>query len=152
MRGLLGGQLRARGRSPSEPVQQGLVVPHIGTRMDNIPTMTVLAHRLSHCATVLDTTCLLCGAQQAKAPHLWVCSAQSHEWRPARERLAAWLDRYVGRQAAPVRVQLWEPVVLEQWAAALQTPSMKQAHMDCSRPHTLGTEFVHHIIKESIRV
>ena len=30
-------------------------------RMDNVPTMTVLAHRSSHCATVLDTTCLLCG-------------------------------------------------------------------------------------------
>ena len=24
--------------------------------------------------------------------------------------------------------------------------------MDCSVPHTLGTEFLHHIIKESIRV
>ena len=87
--------------------------------------MTVLAHRSSHHATVLDTTCLLCGVQQDTAPHLWVCSAQSPEWRPARERLAEWLDRYVGRWAALVRAQLWEPVVLEQWAAALQTPSMK---------------------------
>ena len=24
--------------------------------------------------------------------------------------------------------------------------------MDCSGPHTLGTEFVHHVIEESIRV
>ena len=32
---------------------------------------------------------------------------------------AARLDRYAGRQAAPVRTQLCEPVVLEQWAAAL---------------------------------
>ena len=62
------------------------------------------------------------------------------------------LDRYVGRRAAPVRARLWELVVLEQWAAALQTPSMKQAHMDCSGPHTLGTEFVRHIIEESIWV
>ena len=65
-------------------------------RMDNIPAMTVLTHRLSHRDTVLDTTCLLCGTRQETAPHLWVCSAQSHEWRPARERLAAWLDRLCG--------------------------------------------------------
>ena len=53
-------------------------------RMDNIPTMTLLAHRSSRCDRVLDMTCLLCGAQQETAPHLWVCAAQSHEWRPAR--------------------------------------------------------------------
>ena len=52
--------------------------------MDNISTMTVLAHRSSHRDTVLDTTCLLCGAQPQTAPHLWAYSAQSHEWGPAR--------------------------------------------------------------------
>ena len=57
-------------------------------RMDNIPTMFVLAHRSSHRNTVLDTTCLLCRAQPETAPHLWACSAQSHEWRPAHRRLA----------------------------------------------------------------
>ena len=51
-----------------------------------------------------------------------------------------------------MRTHLWEPVALEQWAAALQTPFMKQAHMDCSGPHTLGTEFVRHVIEESMRV
>ena len=60
--------------------------------MDNIPTMTVLAHRSSHRDTVLDTTCLLCGAQPETAPHLWACLAQSHEWEPASRRLAEWLD------------------------------------------------------------
>ena len=45
-------------------------------RMDNIPTMTVLARRSSHRNTVLDTTCLLCGAPPETAPHLWACSAQ----------------------------------------------------------------------------
>ena len=49
-------------------------------RMDNIPMMTILAHQSSHRNTVLDTTCLLCGAQQETAPHLWVCPAQSHKW------------------------------------------------------------------------
>ena len=44
-------------------------------RMDNNPTMTVLAHRSSRLNTVLDTTCLLCGAQPETAPHLWACSA-----------------------------------------------------------------------------
>ena len=52
--------------------------------MDDIPTISVLAHRSSHRDTVLDMTCLLCRAQQQTAPNLWVSSAQSHEWRLAR--------------------------------------------------------------------
>ena len=120
--------------------------------MDNIPTMTVLAHRSTHRNTVLNTTCLLCGAQPETAPHLWACSAQSHEWGPARRRLAEWLDQKVGKRAESVRHQLWEPAVMEQWAAALRTPSMQRAHMECSGPHTLGTEFIHNVIEESIRV
>ena len=51
-----------------------------------------------------------------------------------------------------MRYQLWEPALLEQWAVALRTPSMQQAHMECSRPQALGTEFISHVIKESIRV
>ena len=129
--------------------QQRHITAH---RMDNIPTMTVLAHRSSHRDTVLDTTCLLCGAHPETAPHLWACSAQSHEWEPTRRRLAEWVDQKVGKRAAPVRHQLSEPAVLEQWAAPLRTPSMLRAHMECSRAHTLGTEFVRHVIEESIRV
>ena len=106
--------------------------------------MTVLAHQSSHRDTVLDTTCLLCGAQPETAPHLWACSAQSHEWGPARQRLAEWLDQKVGKRAASVRHQLWEPTVLEQWAAALRTPSMQRAHMECLGPNPLGTEFIVH--------
>ena len=75
--------------------------------------MTVLAQQSSHRATVLDTTCLLCGVQHKTAPHLWVCSAQSHVWRPAYQSLAAWLDRSMGGRAALVRNQLWEPAILE---------------------------------------
>ena len=56
----------------------------------------------------------------------------------------------VGRQAASVHNQLWEPAVLEQWAAAVRTPSMQWAHMDCSGAHTLGREFVRQVIKEAI--
>ena len=51
-----------------------------------------------------------------------------------------------------MRNQLSEPVVVEQWAAALCTPSMQRAHMECSAPHKLGTEFLCHVIEESIRV
>ena len=120
--------------------------------MDNVPTMAVLAHRSSHRGTVLDTTCLLCGTQPETAPHLWACSAQSHKWGPARRRLAAWLDQKVGPRAAPVRHQLWEPTVLEQWAAALRTPSMQLAHLECTGPHSLGMEFLRHVVEESIRI
>ena len=51
-----------------------------------------------------------------------------------------------------VRKQLWEPAILEQWAVALRTSSMQRAHMECSGPQTLGTEFLRHVTKESIRV
>ena len=129
--------------------QQRHITAH---RMDNVPTMAVLAHRSSHRGTVLDTTCLLCGTQPETAPHLWACSAQSHEWGPARRRLAAWLDQKVGPRAALVRHQLWEPTVLEQWAAALRTPSMQLAHLEYTGPHSLGTEFLRHVVEESIRI
>ena len=37
-----------------------------------------------------------------------------------------------------VRNQLWEPAVLEQWAAALRIPSMQRACMECSGPTRWG--------------
>ena len=101
--------------------------------MDNIPMMIVLAHRSSHRNTVLNTMSLLCGAQPETAPHLGACLAQSHEWGPARRRLAKWLDQKVGSRDVSVRNQLWEPAVLEQWAAALRTPSMQPLH--AAGPH-----------------
>ena len=118
----MGSQLHVGEWSPPHLVQQRHITAH---RMDNIPTMTVLAHRSSHRNTVLDTTRLLCGAQPKTAPHLWACSAQSHEWRPARQGLAKWLDQKVGKRTTSVRHQLWEPAIMEQWAAALRTPSMQ---------------------------
>ena len=42
--------------------------------------------------------------------------------------------------------------MLEQWAATLRTPSMQRAHLECTGPHALGTEFLRHVIEESIRV
>ena len=81
--------------------------------MDNIPTMAVLAHRSSHRDTVLDTTCRLCGGQPETVPHLGAWLAQSHEWGPVRWRLAEWLDRKLGKRAASVRHQLWEPTAPE---------------------------------------
>ena len=70
-------------------------------RMENIPTMAVLAHLSPHRNTVLETTCLLCGVQPETAPHLWACSAESHV-RPARQGLADWLDQKPGKQDASV--------------------------------------------------
>ena len=46
-----------------------------GHRLDNILTMTVPPHRSSHRNLVLDTTCLVCGAQPETAPHFRACSA-----------------------------------------------------------------------------
>ena len=94
-------------------------------RMDNMPTMTLLAHRSSQQSTVLDTTCLLYGVQPETAPHSWACPAHSHELGPARRRLAECLEEKVGIRAASVRHQLWEPATMQQRAAALRTPSMQ---------------------------
>ena len=45
-----------------------------------------------------------------------------------------------------VRHLPWEPAVMEQWEAALQIPSMQRAHMECSGPYKLGTEFIRNVI------
>ena len=42
---------------------------------------------------------------------------------------------------APIRQQLWEPAVLEQWAS-IATPSLHQMHMEVMGPHTIGTESI----------
>ena len=113
--------------------------------------MTVLAHRSLHRNTGLDSKCLLCGAKPEIAPHPWACWALCHERGPARQRLADWPDQKVGERVVSVRHPLWEPVVKEQSAAALRTPSMQRARMERS-PHTLGTYFTSNVIEDSIRV
>ena len=114
--------------------------------------MTVLAHRSSPWNTVPDTTCLLLRVQPETAPHLWARAARFHEWEPARQRLAGWLKQKVGQRARSVCHQLWEPAAMEQWEAALQTASIKRAHMECSGPHALGIDFIRNVIEESTRV
>ena len=114
--------------------------------------MTVLAHRSSHRNTVLDTTCFLCGAQPETAPHLWACSARSHEWGRARRQGAELLNQKVGKRVVSVRNQLWEVAVIEQWAVALRPPSMQQFSIQCLGAHTMGIKFIRHVIEESMRV
>ena len=123
-----------------------------GHCVDNIPTMIVLAHLSSHRNTVPYSTRLLCGVHLETAPHPWSWPAWPHTWEPARRRFAEWLDQKVRPRGAPVCHRLWEPAILEQRAAALRTRSMQGAHMESSWPHTLGMEFVRHVIEESIRV
>ena len=41
---------------------------------------------------------------------------------------------------------------MEQWVAALRTPSMQRAHMECFGPHKLGTQFICNVVEESITV
>ena len=74
---------------------------------------------------------------------------QTHEWRPARQRLHAWLTIYIGLRTAQVQGQLWELAVLEQWAAAIATPSLRMAHMGLTGPHDIRTEFIKQVVKES---
>ena len=40
-----------------------------------------------------------------------------------------WLSSYVGPRASQVQSSLWDPMVLEQWSAAIAAPSMQAAHM-----------------------
>ena len=69
----------------------------------------------------------------------------SHEWRSARQHLHTWLEAHLGLRAALVQRQLWDSTVLEQWAAAIATPSLHRAHMGIDGPHDLGTEFIRQI-------
>ena len=46
-----------------------------------------------------------------------------------------------------MRAQLWERVVLAQWASALQNSAMKETDMESSMPQILGTEFVRQVIR-----
>ena len=48
--------------------------------------------------------------------------------------------------------QSWEPIVLEQWAAAIATPCLRTAHMGLTGPHNVGTEVIKQEAKESQRV
>ena len=77
---------------------------------------------------------------------------QSHEWRPARQRLHTWLTTYLGPRASQVQGQLWDPTGLEQWSAAIATPSVRAAHMGLAGPHDIGTEFIRQIQSESQKV
>ena len=65
-------------------------------RMRNLPTMTVLAERSADRNARLSTQCLLCYSGPKTARHLWECPVQSHEWRPARQRLHTWLTTQLG--------------------------------------------------------
>ena len=73
---------------------------------------------------------------------------QSHERQPARQRLHTWLSTYVGPQASQVQGQLWDPAVLEQWSAAITTPSMCAVHMGPAGLHDMGTEFIWQVLAE----
>ena len=44
--------------------------------------------------------------------------------------------------------QLWDSAVLEQWSAAITTPS----HMGVAGPHNTGTEFIQQLLLESQKV
>ena len=116
--------------------------------MRNLPTMTVLAERSTH----RNMHLLLCGGGPQTAHHLWECPVRSHEWRPARQRLHTWLTVYVGPRASRVQGQLWDPAVLEQWAAAIAKPSLQAAHMGIAGPHDLGTEYIRQVLFASQHV
>ena len=83
---------------------------------------------------------------------MWACPVQTHEWRPARQRLHAWLASYIGPQTSQVQGQLWDPAILEQRAATIATPSLSKAHMGLAGPHDIVTEFIRQVVKESQRV
>ena len=49
-------------------------------------------------------------------------------------------EHLCGARASQVQSQLWDPAVLEQWLAAIATPSHLVAHMGMAGPHNMGTE------------
>ena len=61
-------------------------------------------------------------------------------------------EHLCGAQGSQMQSQLWDPVVLEQWSAAIATPSMCTAHMGLARPHDMGTKFIRQMLSESQKV
>ena len=114
-------------------------------RMNNFPSMMVLAERSMPWGGVLHTTSLLCGNVLETATHMLACRAQSCKWRrPSNACNTGW---------TPVKAWVWPgssstSAVLEQWAAAIDTPSMRQAHM-VTGPHPMGAEYIRQILAES---
>ena len=45
-----------------------------------------------------------------------------------------------------------DPAVLEQWAAAIATPSLCTAHLGLAGPHDIVTEFIRRVVTESQHV
>ena len=74
---------------------------------------------------------------------------QAHEWRPAQQRLHSWLNTYVELRDSQVQGQLWDPAVLDQWAAAIVMPSMREAYLGLAGPHDIGSEFIRQVVTES---
>ena len=58
----------------------------------------------------------------------------------------------MGPRASQVQGQLWDPVVLEQWSAAIATPSMWAAQCGLAGPHDLGTDFIQQVLLEPQRM
>ena len=122
-------------------------------RMRNLPTITVLAVRSKHRNIQPCTQCRLCGGSSPEtARRSWGCPLQSHEWRPARQRLHTWRSTYVGPRASHVQSQLWDCAVLEEWWAAIAMPSLWVAHMGLAGLHDMGTEFIRQVLSESQKV
>ena len=129
--------------------QQRPIVAH---RMRNLPAMTVLVAHTQHRNVQLHEQCPLCGSGPETVQHVRACPVQTHEWHPARQRVPAWLTTCVGPRASQVQSQLWDPAVLEQWAAAIATPALRMAHMGLTGPHDIGMEFLRQVVEESQRV
>ena len=121
---------------------------HIGSHhMRSLPTMTVLAER-AHCNVQLhESAC--CAVVARRRPNM--CG---RAWcRPTNgARLHTWLTTYVGPRASQIQGQLWDPAVLEQWAAAIAAPSLRMAHIGQAGLHDIKTEFIQKVVKESQRV
>ena len=97
----------------------------------------------------LCTLCLLCGDCSETERHVLECRVQSHIWKPAWQRLRAWL--HVGPRVALVRRRMWDSTILEQWVAAIATPNLCKAHMGIVRLHDEGTGFIRSL-NESLKV
>ena len=53
----------------------------------------------------------------------------------------------MGPRVALVLRQLWDSALLEQWVAAIVTPSLRRAHMGMAGPHDMGAEFIRRVLQ-----
>ena len=124
--------------------------PHhtMRVRAPNPDPNLVLAKCAKHSNVQLHEQCLLCGSGPETARHVCACPVQTHEWRPATQRLHTWLPTFVGPRALEVRANCGTlPFWSNGWQPLPPVPAHGPHGTDGATQHRDG---VHHTGGEGV--